>query len=438
MTFPRRYTAAVAAVALGAIMAGCGSTGGDSAATDAGSQSASSPGALSGEVTFVSPDPEESFTPLITAFNEKYPDVTVSFQNIPFDQYNNVIQQRIGGKDPGIDVVLVDAGVSATWANNGWLVDLTSDLASAQKNSVPASVEQSMWDGKLWALPMWTSAQYLYYNADLLKAAGVALPNQQDRWTWQQVVDAAKKAQAAGAEWGLLFDQTDRYYQLQPLSESAGGGSGVGADGKVDITNAGWLRAMNWYASLFADGIAPRGVTTDQMSAMFAAGQSAFFVGGSWSLTPITKPDKKINFGVAPNPMFEGGTPAMSTGSWSIGVSAYSDNPEAAKAFAEFASQDPAGNKAVTSVILIQPTNLSAFDDFTARIDEVDPPGTTGMGALTLRELQDAAVSRPNVIGFTQLQDVLGRAYADIRNGQPVEATLKAAQTELQGMWDRQ
>lgn len=432
----KKGAAALAALAVGALVAGCSGTPSD-AADAPGGDDGTGEGEVSGEITFVSADPEEAFAPAISAFNEVYPDVTVNFQNVPFDQYNNVIQQRIGAQDPEIDIVLVDAGASAGWADRGWLMDLTEFLPQAQENSVPASVEQSLWEDKLWALPLWTSAQYLYYNADLLEAAGVEPPAQDERWTWEQIVDAAAQAQDAGAEWGLLFDQTDRYYQMQPLTESSGGGSGVDGSGEIDVTNDGWVEAMTWYASLFEDGLAPRGVATDQMSAMFGAGQAAFFVGGSWSLTPITEGEADFAYGVAPNPMFEGGEPAMSTGSWSIGVSAHTDNPAAAKAFAEFLSQDADGNRAVTEVILIQPTHLEAFDDFTERMDAVDPPNTDGMGALTLAELQEAAVSRPNVVGFTQLQDVLGRAYADIRNGQPVESTLESAESELQALWSR-
>jgi len=437
----KKSAAVISAVAAAALLASCSSSepAGD-ASSAPGGQASEAPGEISGTVTFVSPDPEEGFVPVIEAFEAKYPGVEVQFQNIPFDQYNNVIQQRIGAGDAEIDVVLVDAGASAMWASRGWLLDLTEYLPQATENSVPASVEQSMWEGKLWALPMWTSAQYLYANLDLLEAAEVEAPTKDQRWTWEQLTEAAKKAQAAGAEWGVLFDQTDRYYQLQPLSESAGGGSGVTGEAMdtIDVTNEGWVRAMNWYASIFEDGVSPRGVTTDQMSAMFGAGQGAFFIGGSWSLTPITENNPGFEYTVLPNPYFEGGTPAMSTGSWSVGVSAHSDNTAAAKAFAEFVSQDVEGNKAVTEVILTQPTHVEAFDNFTVRIEEVDPPHTDGMGALTLSELQEAAVSRPNVIGFTQLQDVLGRAYADIRNGQPVEETLQNAQVELQGLWDRQ
>lgn len=392
-------------------------------------------------ITFVGADPETAFTPLIEAFEAKHPDIDVAYENIPFDQYNNVIQQRVGAGDASIDVLLVDAGAAGAMASKGWLTDLSELKSDVEKTSVGDGVAANSWDGKMWALPMWTSAQYLYYNKALLQAAGVEAPPMQSdqRWTWEQTVDAAKKAQAAGAEWGLLFDQTDRYYQLQPLAESAGGGSGATGDDLLtaDVTNAGWIKAMTWYGSLFEDGVAPRGIATDQMAVLFASGKSAFFVGGAWSTTPISEAEPMIDWGVAPNPMFEGGSPAMSTGSWGIGVSASSDAAEAAIEFAKFASLDLEGNTAATAAILIPPTNTDAFDTYVTRLDESVAPNSAGMGALMLSELESAAVNRPNTIGFTQMQDVLGRAFADIRNGEPVESTLDEAQTELQGLWDR-
>lgn len=419
----------------GLLLAGCSGAEPDSGAEPNGSAGENT------VVTFVGADPAEAFAPLLDAFHAEHEGITVEYQNIPFDQYNNVIQQRVGSGDPSIDVLLVDAGAAASLASRGWLADLTEYQAEAEQTSIAASVEQNMWDEKMWALPMWTSAQYLYYNVDLLEAAGVELPSlsSNERWTWEELVEAATAAQDAGAEWGLLFDQTDRYYQLQPLTESAGGGSGVveGDELTADLTNDGWIRAMEWYASIFEEGVSPRGVATDQMNVIFASGDAAFFVGGPWSVTPISEGEPPINFGVAPNPMFSGGTPAMSTGSWAIGVSAASDASEAAATFAHFASLNPVGNAAAVEEIIIPPTNTEAFEDIITRIDAANPPHTEGMGQLTLDELNEAAVSRPNIVGFTQLQDVLGRAYADIRNGEPVESTLQNAQAELQNLWDR-
>lgn len=419
-----RITALAAAATVAAALTAC--SGGD---TDADSK-----------ITFVGADPAEAFAPLIDAFEAEHPEYTVEYQTIPFDQYNNVIQQRVGSQDPSIDVLLVDAGAAASMASRGWLTDLSDLREEAEATSVQTSVDQSVWDDRLWALPLWTSAQYLYYNVGLLEEAGVEPPTPDgERWTWDQVTDAAARAQSAGAEWGLLFDQTDRYYQLQPLAESLGGGSGATGDDLLtaDVTNEGWQQAMEWYGALFADGLAPRGIATDQMNVLFASGDAAFFIGGPWSVEPISKGEPPIEYGVAPVPTFADGTPAMSTGSWSIGVSSATDAPEAAAAFAEFASLDPVGNAAAVEEIVIPPTNTEAFDDYIARLDDSDAPNTEGMGELTLRELQDSAVSRPGTVGFTQMQDVLDRAFADIRNGEPVPETLTAAEEELQGLWDR-
>lgn len=431
MNNPHRFTALGLAAVCAVSLAACSSGGAKVAATKSGATS----------ITMIGADPATAFAPLIKAFQEKYPDIKVDYQNVPFDQYNNVIQQRVGGKDESVDIYLADAGAIGSLAKKGFLTDLSEYEDQVRASSLPTTVEGNFYDGKMWALPMWTSLQYLYYNADLLDAAGIARPSMDsaDRLTWEQVRDEAKAAQGAGAEWGLLFDQTDRYYQLQALTESAGGGSGATGDALMtaDVTNDGWTRAMTWYGSLFADGLAPRGIATDQMNVLFAAGKSAFFVGGPWSLSGMLEADPKINFGIAPNPMFEGGTPAMPTGSWNIAISPATDDLEASKKFIEFASLDSEGNALSAQEVIIPPTNTQSFETYIAKMDSQSPPNTDGMGALTLSELKDAAVNRPNSPGFTQMQDVLGRAFSDIRNGQDVETTLKAAQDELQGLWDR-
>lgn len=392
-------------------------------------------------ISMIGADAPEAFAPLIEAFEEKYPDITVEYQQVPFDQYNNVITQRVGGKDASVDVYLADSGAVGDLANRGYLTDLSEFEDRVNEVSLPTAIEGNFFEGKMWALPMWTSLQYLYYNKDLLDAAGIAYPpiSSADRLTWEQITTDAKAAQEAGAEWGLLFDQTDRYYQLQALSESAGGGSGATGDDLLtaDVTNEGWMRSMEWYGSLFADGVSPRGIATDQMNVLFAGGEAAYFVGGPWSLYGLTEADPNINFGVAPNPYFEGGSPAMPTGSWNIAISPATDDLESSKKFVEFVALDPVGNALSAQEVIIPGTNVEAFDAYIEKIDAFASPATDGMGELSLSELQEAAVNRPNSPGFTQLQDVLGRAYADIRNGEPVAATLEKAQEELQGLWDR-
>ena len=48
-----------------------------------------------------------------------------------------------------------------------------------------------------------------------------------ERVTWEEIVDCAKKITDEANGIMVHFDQISRYYQLQALPESAGGGSGV-------------------------------------------------------------------------------------------------------------------------------------------------------------------------------------------------------------------
>src|SRR5690625_4575609 len=101
----KKTTLVIAFAALTAIsmaLTGCNSSNG-STATDGTT-----------EITFIGADPAEAFAPLIAAFEDENPDITVNYQNVPFDQYNNVVQQRVGSKDASIDVLLVDAGAVAS------------------------------------------------------------------------------------------------------------------------------------------------------------------------------------------------------------------------------------------------------------------------------------------------------------------------------------
>jgi multiple sugar transport system substrate-binding protein len=391
-------------------------------------------------VTLLTADPQENLQPAIDGFEAANPGITVEYEYVPFDQYNNLIEQRVGSGDAGVDVYAADSGAIGSLASKGYLVDLSEFSDEVAAGSLPATLDANTYDGKLWSVPMWTSMQYLYYNKDILDAAGIPYPssNLDEAITYQELLEAGKQAQAAGATWGVLFDQINRYYQLQALIESAGGGSGATGEDLLTpaINNDGWVSAMNFYSQLFEEGVAPRGVATEQMPVLFSTGEAAFIVSGPWQATTNAN-EGAIKYGVAANPVFEGGTPAMSTGSWNLGINPATDQMEASKKLVEYLSLTKEGNALSTSVLGISPTNVAAFDDFVAGLDDRDAPHTAGLGELTKVQLSSIAVNRPNSPGFTQMGDVTGRAFDDIRNGQPVQGTLDSAQAELQGLWDR-
>jgi multiple sugar transport system substrate-binding protein len=280
----------------------------------------------------------------------------------------------------------------------------------------------------------------MYYNKDLLDAAGIAHPSSSpdERLTYEEVVELAKQAQAAGAEYGFAFDQIDRYYQLQPLFESAGGGPGLTGEGNLapDITSDAWIKAGEFYASLFEEGVAPRGIPVDQMPSVFTSGDIAFFISGPWRLAEFTATEG-LNYGVAPVPYFEGGTPATPTDSWAVAISPHTDQPEAARLFAEYISLNPEGALLAVANAPIPPVNEEAFVPYIEQLEATYPEIGPAVREIMTYEVGNTAVSRPRSIGFVAFEEVMNRAFSDIRNGADVRETLEAASQQLESTLSR-
>lgn len=390
-----------------------------------------------GKVQFLGPEDPATFQPVIDAF-EAQSDVTVEYTQVPFDQLNSTLQQRLAAKDETIDVYTVDQPRVSQLAAQGFLEDLSELKDEARDATSAAQYEVNVFRDKLWALPIWNSTQMLFYNKDALDAAGVAAPTADpaDRWTWEQIVDAGAKAQASGTQYGVLLEQVEGYYQLQPLVESLGGGSGITGDDMLtpDVENAGWQKAMEWYAGTFESGMSPRGVGGFQTSPVFSDGNVAFFVGGPWDVGGFSQ-SVDFNWGVAPHPYFEGGEEVTPTGSWSWGINPASKNKDAALEFLRFAALNPAGNLASTEKQTIIPANSEAAADYLPSLEALGGEHSAGVAALISYEIENTSVARPSTVGYVQFEEVLGKAFADIRNGTDVSERLAQASEQLTDAW---
>ncbi|WP_421853376.1 sugar ABC transporter substrate-binding protein [Oricola sp.] len=384
-------------------------------------------------LTFVGPEAPSAMEGVIALFEKENPGIKVTYENVPFNDLNSIIQTRVGGGDPDPDIYTADQPRIASLVKRGQLLDLSTHIDKIE-GVIQSSLDASTVDGKLYALPISTSSQLLYYNKKLLKAAGLDMPSidPANRMTWEEIRTAGVKAQEAGAEFGFMWDQINRYYQLQPLAESAGGGSGIGPGQlDIDVTNDGWLKAMTFYAAAFNDGLAPRGVQPGQTQDIFANGQIAYFVGGPWWL-PLFADAEGLEFGVAPHPYFEGGEQVTPTGAWSWGVNPNSDNVEAAVKFVKFAALDPKGALATAKGFPLPPANETTFDTYYAENQTVE-----GVADLIKSELVNTSRIRPRTTGYVEFEEFMGKAFEDIRNGANPADALGTAQSAIKRAWSR-
>jgi multiple sugar transport system substrate-binding protein len=382
-------------------------------------------------LTFVNAQDPGTFDKVIAAFQAANPTIKIKQQVVPFDDLNSTVQSRLGAKDADIDLYDVDEPRLAAFAARGFLEPL-DDLRQQAGDKIDANaLKITTYQNKQYAMPRWTSSQLLYYNKALLTKAHIPAPSSDPKTatTWEQVTAEGKRAQSAGAKYGLIFDQVDRYYQLEPLPASLGAGTGLtGADLlQPAVTNPGWVQAFTWYQAIFRDGVAPRGINPEQTPSLFASGNTAFFAGGPWNAAAFDK-EKGVDYGVAPFPRFAAGKPATSTDSWSTGISPFSKHKDAAKKFLSYMTIDRTG--ATQTISNNIPVQKQAFQQYLSDLK--------GKGArygqiadIIQYALANTSVSRPVSVGYVDFESVMNKAFADIRNGSDAAARLNQATGEL-------
>ncbi|MQY04799.1 extracellular solute-binding protein [Actinomadura macrotermitis] len=98
--------------------------------------------------------------------------------------------RRLAAKDSGLDIMSLDPVFVAEAANARFLRPFAPEESRQFTQGVfPAAVQNSTWEGRLYAAPFWANTQVLWYRKSVAKRAGVdpAAPD----FTWDKMIDAA-------------------------------------------------------------------------------------------------------------------------------------------------------------------------------------------------------------------------------------------------------
>jgi ABC-type glycerol-3-phosphate transport system substrate-binding protein len=382
---------------------------------------------------------------VVDAYQAEHPGVTINLQPYPFAQFFQVAELRLRSADAGIDLVYVDAPLLASYASRGFLsaIDPAIDTASL----VPAAVEAGQYEGTQYALPINNSAQVLFFNKALFEAAGIAAPAgltkgenatqaeidtlaSSERWTWEQVADAARKLTVTDngrtTTYGFTVEQFGELYQLQPFGESLGSPV-IGPDGYVAegyLNSEAWTKAATFWSDLYNSwAVSPKSLGWGEAASLFGNGQLAMFAGGTWNLPILSATD--VDFGVAPYPYFEGGSVVTPTGSWYVGVNAASANQTEAMDFASYLTTSDTGTKVWFDSLQQLPTYKPLLDTISSSAEyDAFPQNVFRLGVY---DSLNTAKARPVTAAYGQLQDAFRTAFVDIANGVPVADALASA-----------
>jgi len=222
-------------------------------------------------------NPQASPANLVSQFEAKNPSIKIDAQNIPWgggtDYYTRLFAALIAGNGP--DTALVKLNNQARLLELQALAPLDDMIAGW---SGKGDIADSIWtlnkasDGKQYYLPAQYVVIYLYYRADMFKAAGIEPPK-----TFDDFRKAAKAVTKDGVFGFGMRGGAGGYDNWGPFV--LGGGANFAKGGMVSDAA---LKANRDYVGFFTtDKIVPPSAPTDgfqQIIANFKAGRTAMAI----------------------------------------------------------------------------------------------------------------------------------------------------------------
>ncbi|HTH87501.1 ABC transporter substrate-binding protein [Mycobacterium sp.] len=220
------------------------------------------------------------------------------------------LARRLTGNDTTLDVMALDVVWTAEFAEAGWALPLSDDPsgkaeADAKSNTLPGPLETATWQDKLYAAPITTNTQLLWYRADLMDEP----PS-----TWDGMVAEATRLHAAGKP-SWIAVQAKQYEGLvvwfNTLLESAGG-QVLSDDGTtVTLTDtpehrAATVKALQiMKAVATAPGADPSITQTDEGTARLALEQGKAALEVNWPFVLPSMLENAVKGGVSFLPLDE-------------------------------------------------------------------------------------------------------------------------------------
>ena len=219
---------------------------------------------------------------------------------VSWNDIYTVVNTRIAnGEAP--DLLNID--VFADYQADGLLLPASEWVSEATyAKFFPSFLEQSIVDDVVWAVPDLASARALYYNADILEAAGVEAPT-----TWEElktVCEAIKAYDETIYPWGVDMTTDEGQACFAYYAWNNGGGF-VDAEGNWVLNSAENVEAVNYIVGLVNAGLTNTDPTTEtryDLQEMFASGKVAMMIGPN-QISKYCEANGGINYGIASLPV---------------------------------------------------------------------------------------------------------------------------------------
>jgi len=292
----------------------------------------------------IDPDMGGAWKAVVERFEKENPGIKVELKEGPTatDERENMYTTSFLARDGVYDLVFMDIIWVPKFASQGFLAPLDDLFPESEREKFLASdIKGSIFEGKIYRVPLLSDVGLLYCRKDILEKAGVDPPR-----TFSELVAASKKLQQEPELWGYVF-QGKQYEGLvcDFLEVLWGhGGDVLDRSGRVVIDSPRAVEALTWLVKIVReDKICPPGVTTyeeEESRHVFQAGRSVFMRNWPYVWGLAQKEDSPIRgkIGIIPMVHAEGHKSAATLGGWGLGISSFSNKQEAAWKFIAFAT----------------------------------------------------------------------------------------------------
>lgn len=326
----------------------------------------------------------DAMNQLIAQFEAENPNIKVIHNSdIPYDDFRNKIAASVPA-GVGPDVVSLFYGWQPAWIDAGYIVPLPEDEFPPDqiRSEFSPMVEGSFFDGKLYTLPTAVRTLALFYNKDLMAAAGLD-PENPPR-TLDELKDQAVKCTVKEGDefkvYGFIVNpEGQAHHWFREVLLRQFGQQPYSDDYTKVLWNAseGGYEAWDTFLSFERElGTGVAGVYENDQDG-FLAGEVCFHLDGSFRLGNIASNAPDLNFGVVELPEHNGIKSTFGS-YWTHGITTkaaadparyaaaikflkFITTPEAGKLWVNIVGELPAQLEAANDPELLADEKLGAF-----------------------------------------------------------------------------
>lgn len=288
--------------------------------------------------------------------------LTIEREAVPGKDLIQKVLQRASSKTLP-DVLMLDNPDVQEIAASGALAPL-SDFDVDTSGYIDGIIEAATYEGEVYGLAPAVNTLGLFYNADILEAAGIAPPT-----TWAELKDAAA-ALTVGDQYGVAFSAIATYegaWQFLPFMWTNGGD-------ETDLQTPENAEALQLWVDLVDSGSASSSVinwSQGDVKDQFLAGKAAMMVNGPWQIPALNETD--VNWANVQIPVNEAGqTPVAPLGGevWTVPQTGDAEKQANAAKFVECMGSDDIAMQTAETRFMV-PTRTDAIPEFVEKVPDM-------------------------------------------------------------------